>query len=286
MDGIVPSEKRASFSPQPRPRSAQAGRGLFPQKISFLAVIPGHFPLRISAENSPMNPFARPLPVALRRHGEIVGIVLGTLNFPLVYYAGRLETAFVNGPAAIFLPIVMLSAAAGFLGCSTADPRRAPEIAGVSLRVGVRAGIVASLISGGFAVLASTFHAFGFGYPSSVELGASVLSVLFLVTDSAPHLAGHSGAAAVAFLQPDWRAPGRGRARWRDARPSWPAACRAAAHRARARIRGCAAAHFHLLPLATGDLLQAGAETATGTGGRGHPLPATPVPAAYDHIRL
>lgn len=126
-----------------------------------------------------MNPFDRPLPVAIRRHGEIVGIGLGTLNFPMGYYAGRMETTFLNGPAAIVLPIVMLSAAAGFLGCATADPRRAPEIAGVPLRVGVRAGIIASLISGAFAVLASTFHSFGLGSPSSVEMGASLLSAFF-----------------------------------------------------------------------------------------------------------
>lgn len=116
-----------------------------------------------------MNPLSIPLPVAVRRHGEIVGIVAGIACFPIALYAGAMESLFPNGPTALVLPIVILTALAGAIASVTADESKAPEIGGVPFRVGARAGFIASLVAGALTVLASTFHSFGIGSPASVE---------------------------------------------------------------------------------------------------------------------
>ncbi len=125
-----------------------------------------------------MNPLAIPLPVAVRRHGEIVGIIFGIVCFPFALYAGALGGIFPNGPAALILPIVMLSAFAGAIASATVDAAKAPDIGGVPLRIGARAGVVASLVAGGCTVLASTFHSFGIGSPPSGGFGWNFLQVI------------------------------------------------------------------------------------------------------------
>lgn len=125
-----------------------------------------------------MNPLAIPLPIAVRRTGETVGILAGLACFPIALYAGSLEFILPSGPAALVLPIVMASAIAGACASAIADPTKAPEIGGVPLRVGARAGFIASLVGGAVTVLASTLHFFGIGTPGSVETAWGLLSFL------------------------------------------------------------------------------------------------------------
>ena len=122
-----------------------------------------------------MNPLAIPLPLAVRRHGEIVGIIFGIVCFPFALYAGSLSTVFPNGPTALMVPIVMLSAFAGAVASLSVNVNNAPDIGGVPLRVGARAGVIASLVGGGCTVLASTFHSFGVGSPPSGGTGWNFL---------------------------------------------------------------------------------------------------------------
>ena len=131
-----------------------------------------------------MNPLAIPLPIAVRRHGEIVGIIFGIVCLPFALYAGALSGIFPNGPTAVVLPIVMLSALAGAIASATVDASNAPNIGGVPLRIGARAGIVASLVAGGCSVLASTFHSFGIGSPPSAGFGWDFLHVIFPASPS------------------------------------------------------------------------------------------------------
>ena len=125
-----------------------------------------------------MNPLAIPLPVAVRRHGEIVGIIFGIICFPCALYAGAFSSVLPNGPSALILPIVMLSAFAGAIASATVDASTAPDIGGVSFRIGARAGVVASLVAGGCTVLASTFHSFGIGSPPTGGFGWNLLRVI------------------------------------------------------------------------------------------------------------
>ena len=125
-----------------------------------------------------MNPLSIPLPVAVRRQGEIIGIVAGIVCFPVALYVGAMEGLFPNGPAALVLPIVILTALAGAIASLTADESKAPDICGVPLRVGARAGFIASLVAGAFTVLASTFHSFGIGCPASVESNFGIFRLL------------------------------------------------------------------------------------------------------------
>ena len=78
-----------------------------------------------------MNPLSIPLPVAVRRQGEIIGIVAGIVCFPVALYVGAMEGLYPNGPAALVLPIVILTAIAGAIASLTADESKAPDIGGV-----------------------------------------------------------------------------------------------------------------------------------------------------------
>lgn len=132
-----------------------------------------------------MNPLAIPLPAAVRRHGEIAGLIAGIACFPFAFYAGSLEGVLPRGPAALVLPIVIMSAIVGAIASITVDSRKAPDMGGVPLRVGVRAGFVASLLGGAFAVLASTLHSFGLGSPSRAEVGWDALAILLPLAPAA-----------------------------------------------------------------------------------------------------
>ena len=132
-----------------------------------------------------MNALAIPLPVAVRRRGEIIAIFAGTACFPLALYAGSLESILPRGPAALVLPIVMLSALVGAIASATSDPGKAPEVGGVALRVGARAGFTISLVAGAFTVLASTFHSFGIGAPATVEAGWGLFTAFLPLSPAA-----------------------------------------------------------------------------------------------------
>lgn len=144
-----------------------------------------------------MNPLSTPLPVAVRRQGEIIGIVAGIVCFPVALYVGAMEAFCPKGPAAFVLPIVILTALAGAIASLTTDESKAPDIGGVPLRVGARAGFIASLVAGAFTVLASTFHSFGIGSPASVVTAGAVrcsawlgdLDILGAVHDAVESLA-------------------------------------------------------------------------------------------------
>ena len=75
-----------------------------------------------------MNALSIPLPVTVRQRGEIVGIVAGIVCFPVALYVGAMEGLFPNGPAALVLPIVILTALAGAIASLTADESKAPDV--------------------------------------------------------------------------------------------------------------------------------------------------------------
>ena len=83
-----------------------------------------------------MNPLAIPLPPAVRRHADVVGLATGLFCFPFAFYRAALSGILPEGPAGIILPIVLLSGVAGVIGSAITNPNSAPEVGGLSLRVG------------------------------------------------------------------------------------------------------------------------------------------------------
>lgn len=125
-----------------------------------------------------MNPLAIPLPLAVKRRGDVVGLVTGFVCFPIVLFLGWWEGVSNQIAVILVLPIVMVSALAGAIASAMVASMTAPAMAGAPLRAGARAGFLASLVGGAMAVLASTFHEFGIGAPPGLHSDWGALSLL------------------------------------------------------------------------------------------------------------
>ncbi len=123
-------------------------------------------------------PFSVALPNQLQRRGEIIGIICGALCFPFAFFGGSLGRLFPDGPAGIILPIVLFSAFAGIIACLFGTRKEAEEMAGFAPRVGVRAGLVATLVGGALTVLAASFHSLGIGSPNPNSIASNIFSLV------------------------------------------------------------------------------------------------------------
>ncbi len=124
------------------------------------------------------SPFSVALPNQLQRRGEIIGIICGALCFPFAFFGGSLGRLFPDGPAGIILPIVLFSAFAGIIACLFGTRKEAEEMAGFAPRVGVRAGLVATLVGGALTVLAASFHSLGIGSPNPNSIASNIFSLV------------------------------------------------------------------------------------------------------------
>lgn len=106
------------------------------------------------------------LPATLRRRGEIVGIICGILAYPFAFYGETLGAMLPVGPAGVVLPIVLCSTLAGIIACAFGRGAEGETAAGFAPRIGIRAGLVATVAGGALTVFAATLHAFGIGHPA------------------------------------------------------------------------------------------------------------------------
>jgi hypothetical protein len=118
------------------------------------------------------------LPAQLQRRGEIVGLICGALCFPFAFFGESLGKMLPAGPAGVILPIVFFSALAGIIASVVGQPDEAEIVAGCAPRVGIRAGLVATLVGGALTVFAATLHAFGLGQPAEVRVPLALFTLL------------------------------------------------------------------------------------------------------------
>lgn len=129
-------------------------------------------------------PFSVALPTQLRRRGEIVGLICGVFCFPFAFFGEALGALLPAGPAGVILPIVFFSTVAEILACMFGRGRDEELDASVAPRVGIRAGLVASLTGGSLSVFAATMHAFNIGH--AADNGAWVTPLASLLPRSKP----------------------------------------------------------------------------------------------------
>ncbi len=118
------------------------------------------------------------LPHSLRRRAEIVGVICGLICFCFAFFSATLGQMLPTGPPAVILPLVLFSAFAGVLASLIRHPADSPMLAAFAPRVGIRAGIVTTLVGGALTVFAATLHSFGIGHPGNGEMQVSILALV------------------------------------------------------------------------------------------------------------
>jgi hypothetical protein len=115
----------------------------------------------------------------LRRRSEIIGLACGLLCFPLVFFSGSFGAMFSTGPIGIVLPMVFSGALGGVITCAFAQTGWTGPIEDLTPHLGIRAGLIATLVTGALTVFAATLQTLEIGYSTGSAGWPSHLSLHF-----------------------------------------------------------------------------------------------------------
>jgi hypothetical protein len=109
------------------------------------------------------------------RRNEVIGGACGLLCCPHVFFVALFPTE----PMSIVLPMAISGTLAGALACSITPTGEAEPNSDSAPQAGIRAGLIATLVTGALTVFAATLRTLGIGHSTESAGWPSHLSVLF-----------------------------------------------------------------------------------------------------------